>query len=1030
MIMSDCRVQVVYRKRLPTMLLLLLALVYALNASVVRINSTTLQGGVPLHYVMDTKLIKIASKWGPPINVFSVSSNVIYVYTSFKVLLRGIWFNHTLSISSYTTLQTEPIWINESSSRVFVVTSNGYLLQYNKGLVLLSKDQISERPLTYMGREKGYAYFTDNEYVYIFHNNKVSKKIKFDNNYVYVIKSGKIIKIPITKIYIACGITTQAPFKVYYMNGYTIVVMNIQGGAIKVAKLTLTKSLPTLISCNKYQDTALVNSLNDIYLVTQNDTDVVIRALTNEEMPKVVLFPPLTVQEFNYLGIYNDTMGSSAYVFKINNNLVAARTKDRITMLIASNVLSCVKEPLLCISLSQEGVLTTAKLYFLPDVSQPYTILKIKLSKSFIKLTKGTILSSYLKSMDSIRKYHLNLGINNPSIAVEVPSGLYMLIINTEVGRVVEFVPAPPPSWDFDPLYVPIEISPDIIVPYVFNLEIKVIDSQTKEPLQGALITITGTTVRGKRVNIGPLITNAEGIVKVKLEKGSYIIKITHMYYKTKLVRVVLNSDKKLVVPLVVKGSKVLFLVQSKGAPPLLKKGPIPNATIHIQGPLVLTLKTDKNGEASAILRPGVYEINVTAPLHKPYTSTLTVNPSVPTLRKVIEMQPILYNLVLTVVDAITKRPVTPNLVKITALDLPNNPSLAISNPPTNVITAKVPPGNYSIYVVAKNYKPFKRIYNIQNNTSITIKLYYKTIRVKILVYDELKRLVDKFNVTLYNEYLGVKMHFTLTTQSNTVDLPPGLYKIKVTAPGYEPLVTELNIDENTKVIQLTIAHKTIPVTIKITTNDKMLYDYIYKCKGSIRGGPLLKPIPLPTLIKPKLETEIRLPKGTYQASVQCFSITNKLAATGTTTFTVPLQTTVEVPIKPIKVNVMFQVLDVRNNRPIPRATIKIFYKDKLIGEGITSPTGTASIPVNIYYLGKQVKVTISAPGYQTFTDVIVLTQRVPSIYLKPAPTIIEILLGNPILIIVIVFAAGAGAYLISTFLGGSEEEEVFEELV
>ncbi len=398
----------------------------------------------------------------------------------------------------------------------------------------------------------------------------------------------------------------------------------------------------------------------------------------------------------------------------------------------------------------------------------------------------------------------------------------------------------------------------------------------------------------------------------------------------------------------------------------------------------------------------------------------------------VLTLKPIVYNVTFIVKDALTGRAVTPDIVTITSLS--TQKSKVLKGLVSNVISLSLPPDTYKIKVVAKGYVPYEKVITINKNVEITIPLKLKMVKVRVLVFDELRRPVPSYNITLVNNLLGLKFKFSLTSQNNTIAVPPGTYTVTVTAKGFEPLVTTIIINENTKVIQLTIAHKSFPVTIRAVTKNKMLYDFIQYCEGDIRGGPFFKPLPLPKLTKPLLTVKVKLPRGSYQVTLRCYSATRALAATGSQSFAVPIDEKVDVPLRAVKVPVYITVQDIRNNRPVPRAVVKIYadkYYSKLIGEGMTNAAGTAKVMVPIYYIGKTVWIYVSAPGYQDFRGPFILSRRMPVIYLKPAPTIIEVILGNPILLIVLVLAAGAGAYLISLLLGRKEEEEeIFEELI
>jgi len=833
------------------------------------------------------------------------------------------------------------------------------------------------------------------------------------------------VSVPLWRLEAACSINATS-FEETFVNGLTYVLLKGPSFS-KLAILRYSETGPRLLACKELPHNA---TLKNVTIVIRVGNATVLHNLLTKLNVRVA-----GASDAQVLGLDTSKLGYKAYVLLIkraNEYLLASvRAKDsKLLMLTSSKALLCTPFP--------PGACFAKELNFKPlkfkNLAAPYGNLELVVTKEFIKVVNQKSIDVTLRSFSNGKvSYTITLTQPRYSKIVQVPSDAYELDITTKVGRVVLFTGVTPPGTNFDPPVTLVEISPEIIIPYIYKLTVKVVDAQSGNPLPGAMVYISGTTVRGKTISIGPLITNAKGIVSIHLEKGIYNIKVVKTYYKLAYVtNVKLYSNRNVTVKLWLRGVNVNLQVLSKGAPPFIERGPLPDALVKISGRISLVKKTDKKGVVSVILLPGNYLLTVKARSHKPYQGVLTVPPGTTTLSKKIYLTPLLYNVTLVIKDALTGRPVIPSIVSITSVN--TGKTKVIKNPASSTIAVSLPLDLYKFKVVAQNYVPYEATFNITKNVVITIPLKLKTVKVTFMVFDELKNPVPTFNITLINSYLGLKFKYSLTSKNNTISIPPGTYKLEVRAKGFEPLVTTIKITENTKVIQLTIAHKSFNVVIKAVTKDKLLYNYISYCKGTVRGGPLFEPLPLPKMTKPSLQAVVKLPRGTYVVSLTCYSATGRRAATGRETFTVPFNTKVNVPLTPTKVVITITVMDIRTNRPIPRALVKI-YADKaltkLIGEGMTNVRGIARILVNSYYLGMPAWIVVTAPGYQEYKSPIVISEKLPVVYLKPAPTLIEMILGNPILLIVIVLVAAGGAYLISLVLGGrGEEEEIFEELV
>ncbi len=992
-------------------------------AEMVLVNTSEINSVPLVNYV--SKHVMGTTTWKDVTYVQSTSPETFYVYDG--TYLYKLVLNKDKEAMIVAKLKTaKPIKILESKNRVFIVQEDGEMLITNLALVPLSEPIPIGSGLSFSGRSNGWYAFISKEKVLMINPSK--------DRYIIVPRKGtnllpvaaptlpKLVWLPLWRLVLACGISSYTDVNIYFNSSLTYVIF--EGKEVSyVAKLSFINASPKLLACKRF---------NGIVKLDDNQTIIVGINSTKLKLGKVTITLD-GAHDGKILKITNSKLGYKVILLTFKKNgrdyLVSINTKNsEVLMAISDTKLMCASPylPNLCFAKSMGFKPTRVEEYDVPNA-----ILILKMSSGLKRLIASPRVEAVLLRLSTGSRYSLEIA---DMTTAELPCGVYQLQIKTSIGEVLEFISLAPPTDNFDPPPVyKVLISPEAVIPYIFKLTVYVYGKETKRPLPGSLVTIVGTSVRGKHVKIGPLITDDQGKVSIYLEKGRYTIIASHKYYITQKKTIIHNRPQVVKIFLPLNGIPTTFIVKSKGAPPFIPKGPLANAKIVINGTLIsLATKTNNKGIAKVTLLPGVYTVHVYAPQHKELTDTLTVAPGRSSLTVKYSLTPILYNVTLIVKDALTNRAITPDMVTITSLT--KQKSKVLKGLVTNVITLSLPPDVYELKVVAKGYQPYKKVIKVDKNIKVTIPLKLKMVKVRVMVFDELRRPVPSYNVTFVNTYLGLKFKFSLTSTNNTITIPPGTYTVTVTAKGFEPLVTTVVINENTKVIQLTIAHKSFTVTIKADTKNKLLYEYISYCKGEVRGGPFFKPLPLPKMTKPDLSVRVKLPRGSYQAILKCYSMTNSLAATGTQSFAVPIDRLVKVPLRPVKVPVTITVQDVRNNKPVPRAVVKIYadkYLTKLIGEGMTNVAGVARIMVPVYYLGRTVWIYVSAPGYQDFKGAFILARNMPVIYLKPAPTIIEVILGNPLLLLVLVIAAGAGAYLVSLLIGRrEEEEEIFEELV
>ncbi len=929
---------------------------------------------------------------------------------------------HDWKLVAYAELREEPIAVMEKGNDIYVFTYFRRTLKmykYDRAMVFKYSKTIGEN-VNILGVTNDYIVTEDK----IIHYEEVRPYKLLKGNVLFVPTSWGFRKLPYPGVLSFCKLSTFKVSNIYIYDNVTLIVLNDQG-VYKLLNVTRDK-VECLVLGNSFEKKFNVMTFGNKNYVIENG---LVKAKVTVPGCKVEKFLGTVKSRFTHNDVSILWLSCDGKQY-----LAGVRVKDSLPQLawkLPANFVNCFLVGYHVDCVSQNSIR-------LNDVDSPYTQLELVASQSLISLVRRGVKINYAKLIDVLTRKEITLKDFQTRLkeVLLVPTSFYMVDIGLDVGRAIEFVPVTPPFSNFDPPQVEVVISPDVIIPYIYNLTLQVFDSETGKPVPGAVVEISGTTARGATV-LKILTTDANGRIRVELEKGVYNIRISHPYYYTRTIAgLKLTKNVNLKIYLKVKGSVVEINVLSKGAPPFISRGPIPNAKVLISGPMTLSRVTDSAGKVKVTLRPGTYLINITAPYHKPLTSTLVVSLSdVGKVKKVqYVLTPDLVNLRLRIIDALTKRPVIPKEVIIYNIDLKRFKD--IKNPPSPVINERIPKGTYKITVLASGFKKFERIYDITKSVEITIPLEYKTIPVTIIVLDELRKPVRSFNVTLINLQLGLKFKFSLTSENNTVQIPPGLYKVIISAPGFEKFETQQQITEQTTSLTFVIARKTYPVTIQAVYGVPQLKEVVDVCTGTIRGGPLPSPLNIPKMFPPKLSYTLKLPRGSYVVAISCINrVWRVTVATGTADFVVPKNSLVKVTLQPTKITITFVVKDVRTDRPVKNAKIEVYtdpnYKNK-IAEGYTNVVGEAKISIPSWLLGKSVWVKVVAPGYVETRQSVIVNLRGPAniIYLKPAPTIIEIILGNPPLLIALIAVAGISAYIASTFLRKGEEEEIFEELV
>ncbi len=940
-----------------------------------------------------------------------------------------VWDGETLykylqdwTLVAYSDLREEPLKIMERNNEIYVYTiSRGVLKLYKYDRAMVFKySKIIEENVNILGVTNDFIVTND-------------KIIHYDQVRPYTLREGELLlvpmahgykKLPYAGVLSFCKLSTFKVSNIYIFDNITFIIFNDEG-VFKLLNVS-TDNVKCLTLGNTFTLKYNVLRSKDKNYFIENGVvkaDVRVPGCTLEKFLGT-LKSRYTHNEISvlWLSCKGKQYLASVRVKDSNPQLAWEMPNKFINCFLVGNHVDC---------LAQNSIR-------LNEVDSPYTQLELTASQSLLNLVRRGVKINYAKLIDVLSRKQILLKqfVKEFKEVTLVPTSFYMIDIGLDVGRAIEFVPTTPPFSTFDPPQVEVIISPDVIIPYIYNLTLQVYDAETQKPIPGAIVEIQGTTARGSTV-LKILTTDAKGMVRVELEKGVYNIKISHPYYYTKsIVGLKLTKNMKLKIFLKVKGSVVKINVLSKGAPPFIPRGPIAGAKVSISGPMTLTRVTNSAGTIKVTLRPGTYLVNITAPYHKPLTTTLVVSLNdIGKVKNVVyTLVPDLVNLRLRIIDAMTKRPVIPKEVIIYNVGLKRFKD--IKNPPTPVINERIPKGTYKITVLANGFQKFEKVFDITKDVEITIPLQYKTIPVTIIVLDELRKPVPSFNVTLENLQLGLKFKFSLTSQNNTIQIPPGLYRITVSAPGFEKFETQQQITEQTTSITLVIARKTYPVTVQAVYGVPQLKEVVDVCTGTIRGGPLPSPLNIPKMFPPRLSYTLKLPRGSYVVTISCTNRVWKVTvATGTSNFVVPKNSLVKVTLNPTRITISFIIKDIRTDKPVKNAKIEIYTDPDLknkVAEGYTNVIGEARISIPSWLLGKSVWVKVIAPGYVETKQSVIVNLRGPAniIYLKPAPTIIEIILGNPPLLIALIAVAGISAYIASTFLRKGEEEEIFEELV
>ena len=191
---------------LPRISLIILLLILAAKSTTLKINITNIQNTVKLDSVLDIKNIKLPEY----ITIKSIfyTNNYLFVVTSNNGLYRGIIESTAFKPLAFGTLDDEPLWINASKNRVYLLLNNGVFIAYNMAFsTVLSSKYLGQKPLSFVGGiNNGRLILTSDGALYLIINNTVMEMGILKSNNIPVFDSHlKIHQVKIEKVAISCG---------------------------------------------------------------------------------------------------------------------------------------------------------------------------------------------------------------------------------------------------------------------------------------------------------------------------------------------------------------------------------------------------------------------------------------------------------------------------------------------------------------------------------------------------------------------------------------------------------------------------------------------------------------------------------------------------------------------------------------------------------------------------------------------------------------------------------------------------------
>lgn len=446
---------------------------------------------VPIEGILSVYKVRIEPRdFGDISNVFiPANGSIIYVKTANGYLLRSLISGDKLVVLSYTNMvDSDPIALEEDKSNVYILTKNGTYFVLNKALNIIKEKKCGLGKVRYLGKAWNKDLFITSRGYIVSLNPTLNVLGILQRGYIPVFTSpSEFVKLDESVLIDSLNISLSNS-KLLVKNNVTIVVSKSRN-EIKVAYITYD------LKANKFKLINYKELANST--IIENERDIIIANKVGNACSLIPLLSNLSLKVRNCesipknlsdLGIFVDVYGFRSRVFVIDNRVISVRPKDSNILFSMYGADSCYKidSKLYCIS--------SGSLYRVDDPADSHTILRILLTPKFLNLVRSSKIVSTLSALYNVNvKWNIEFNANERSKVIEVPSGTYTLSIDTEIGRVMELVPAVPVSWDFDPPIIEIDISPEIIVPYVYVLQLRIIDSQTKKPIEGAQVIIPET---------------------------------------------------------------------------------------------------------------------------------------------------------------------------------------------------------------------------------------------------------------------------------------------------------------------------------------------------------------------------------------------------------------------------------------------------------------------------------------------------------------------------------------------------------
>jgi len=344
-----------------------------------------------------------------------------------------------------------------------------------------------------------------------------------------------------------------------------------------------------------------------------------------------------------------------------------------------------------------------------------------------------------------------------------LPPGIYTIKIDNEDIGVSTF------TFDLT-VDSQLKITPLMFKMPTYTLKVKIVDSETGEPISNAIVDIHNV----KKGTVETLKTNEFGTLEVILPRGEYVIStVKSGYVESERYNIMLRSNLTLTIPL--KPATVTLNIQVLG----LSNKPVENTQIYINGELVGT--TGPNGSLNIPLKVGKYDLTVKAKHYEEFNATIDTS-QVESIR--VYLNPKIYSLKLNIVDSETK--VAIGNVKVEVLYDKTKVLEKMITRENNTI--ELPFGNYTLKFEAKHYIPLQRKVSVVRNETLEVPLLKTSYPLIVNVKNDVGEFIEGAKVTAEIPQLGFKSEIQSDSTGKAIlQLKYGAYMLKVEAPGYKP---------------------------------------------------------------------------------------------------------------------------------------------------------------------------------------------------------------------------------------------------